>query len=254
MGSGCCRTSTATVGDVVESADAAGARPAGTPGAAAGVDGPDPAASLGPARVGSLSSAAPAALSLEEKDGTEVVSFTSSPPADSFDEQQGQRGGGEEVNFGSSGHLSQYENPQAGTPKAKVVVRPAMGATGAEKNKAPHTPIRMYSIKSEHALNELSHLDGRLSQIEVRVAELGETLRSGSLSGPEGFGKMKTELALLEAEAHRLESNGVDNVYTGELTSGKVPAKETKKSQLQRLETLFEQIEEIFSAIPKNEQ
>jgi len=109
----------------------------------------------------------------------------------------------------------------------------------------------MYSIKSEEALSQLFEIDHRLSHIERRVATLDRLVRGG-VAPAEGLGKLKTELALLEAEAHKLESNGVDNVYTGELVSGKMPAKETKKDQLQRLESLFAQIDEVFASLPKS--
>eukprot|EP00435_Cladocopium_sp_Y103_P001584 s2547_g1.t1 len=59
-------------------------------------------------------------------------------------------------------------------------------------------------------------------------------------------GQARTELAQLEAEAHKLECQGVDNVYTGDLDSGKAEAKDLKKALLARLETVLERIEETF--------
>lgn len=60
---------------------------------------------------------------------------------------------------------------------------------------------------------------------------------------------VKTELAALEAKAHKAETNGVDSVYTGELSSGKVDAKARKKDMIKRLEALFEAIERAFRDI-----
>mmetsp|Transcript_41698 Transcript_41698/g.107971 ORF Transcript_41698/g.107971 Transcript_41698/m.107971 type:complete len:215 (-) Transcript_41698:198-842(-) len=117
---------------------------------------------------------------------------------------------------------------------------------------------RLYSVNSEKALKQLGELEARLCAVEKRVGELNRQARSlleagrgGAPGSPTegGLGKIKTELALLEAEAHQLESSGVDNVYTSELNSGKSTAKERKKGQLGRLEALFEQIDEVFKAI-----
>lgn len=97
-------------------------------------------------------------------------------------------------------------------------------------------------------MSALSVLEARLKQIENRVAELDKLVRGPSLP-VHALAKAKTELALLEADAHKLESTGVDNIYTGELESGKASAKETKKEQLRRLEVLFSFIDEVFSHI-----
>jgi len=121
---------------------------------------------------------------------------------------------------------------------------------------AEGSPQRMYSFRSEAALGQLSQLGERLASLEVRVDELGNMVTSvregGGAQQAAELGQIKTELAQLEAEAHKLESNGVDNVYTGELNSGKVPAKDTKKFYLQRLEALFNKIEQTFKVISED--
>jgi len=112
---------------------------------------------------------------------------------------------------------------------------------------------RAYSVRSEEALNALLLTDNRLKTIEDRVAILEVNVKSPG-SQPNGFSKAKIELAQLEADAHKLESAGVDNIYTSELTSGKGPAKESKKEQLQRLEALFSRIDGIFRTISQNSE
>lgn len=109
---------------------------------------------------------------------------------------------------------------------------------------------RAYSVRSEEALNALLHTDCRLKTIEDRVAILEVNIKTAG-SHPNGVSKAKIELAQLEADAHKLESAGVDNIYTGELESGKAPAKESKKEQLRRLEALFNRIDDIFRAISR---
>jgi len=106
---------------------------------------------------------------------------------------------------------------------------------------------RLYSVRSEEALHQLGEIEGRLVFIENRVLEIAALVRNGIDAS--SLTKVKTELAFLEAEANKLESKGVDNVYTSELNSGKIPAKETKKEQLRRLEALFVQIEDVFQRI-----
>jgi len=155
-----------------------------------------------------------------------------------------------------------------GTPSLPGVVSPraaeaASGLRGAAEVRRPEAvdkpdavvvragvrpTSRSYSLKSEEALSALSHIAHRLKQIEDRVAELDESVRKPGCV----LTKAKTELAALEAEAGKLESCGVDSVYTGELLSGKDSAKETKKEQLRRLEALFKRIDEVFSAISQH--
>eukprot|EP00812_Abedinium_dasypus_P016104 NODE_9799_length_328_cov_6.923077.p3 GENE.NODE_9799_length_328_cov_6.923077~~NODE_9799_length_328_cov_6.923077.p3 ORF type:complete len:64 (-),score=23.14 NODE_9799_length_328_cov_6.923077:119-310(-) len=58
------------------------------------------------------------------------------------------------------------------------------------------------------------------------------------------------ETAALESEAKQLEGKGVDDVYTGELVSGRQDAKDTKRDMLKRFEMLFENVECIFRTLP----
>lgn len=119
-------------------------------------------------------------------------------------------------------------------PRPKVVKRSSQG------NLAPLT--RGFSLQSEEAMQRLSKLDESFVKIEQRVAEIEHLAKAGG----QGVEKMRTELALLEAEANKLESKGVDSVYTSELGTGQAAAKEAKKALLRRLEALFAQIEGIF--------
>jgi len=114
--------------------------------------------------------------------------------------------------------------------------------------RSSHAPCRAMSVRSQEAMSALTVLEARLKQIENRVAELDKLVRGPNLP-LNVLAKAKTELALIEADAHKLESSGVDNIYTGELESGKASAKETKKEQLRRLEVLFSFIDEVFSYI-----
>lgn len=109
-------------------------------------------------------------------------------------------------------------------------------------------PNRCMSIRSQEAMSALGQLESRLKRLEDRVAELDKLVRDANFPTA-NLGKAKTELAQMEADAHKLESSGVDNIYTSELTSGKDSAKETKKDQLRRLEALFNFIDNVFSYI-----
>jgi len=233
MGSGCCSAR----GAALELARSAGSRAVPAGGVAAAPEEQPPG--------GACRAAAAAA-----QDGTEVVSFTSSPSGLGLDEPHAAQPEG-------AGRLLLTDDPARAAapacgPQAKVVVRSGIGAAlgaAAGGDRRALAPVKKYSIRSEQALNDLSELDSRLSSIEGRVGELAARLQQKGRLRPEELGRMKTELAQLEAEAHKLESNGVDNVYTSELSSGRLPAKETKKCQLQRLEVLFERVDEIFASI-----
>lgn len=139
-----------------------------------------------------------------------------------------------------SAEASEAEVEVADQPQEKTVV------------KAPLRGKRCFSVKSENALTALNVIEVRLKQIEDRVAELDTFVRElGPHASSGSLAKPKSELAQLEADAHKLESTGVDNIYTSELESGKASAKETKKEQLRRLEVLFDRIDGVFGLMPK---
>jgi len=95
------------------------------------------------------------------------------------------------------------------------------------------------------ALTQLSGTMAELEQIGARVSELTAALQLEDTP----LGPVKTELASLEARLHRLEATGVDNVYTGDLHSGRDDAKCMKKAMLARFEALFDTLEKAFSRI-----
>mmetsp|Transcript_97003 Transcript_97003/g.274079 ORF Transcript_97003/g.274079 Transcript_97003/m.274079 type:complete len:127 (+) Transcript_97003:92-472(+) len=120
------------------------------------------------------------------------------------------------------------------TPKGAA----AFGAMGA----------RLSEI-SASALDQLSSVDEQLTSIEQRVKQIQDIVKKPQ--SKEELTSVKTELAQLESKAKQLETKGVDEVYTGELNSGKQVAKATKKDMLRRLEMLFTLVESIFADIKK---
>lgn len=120
--------------------------------------------------------------------------------------------------------------------------RPLRGAASAE---------RRHSVPSEEALVALAAIEVELSKIEARVSDIATSCLEGDLGQQPGAAK--TELALLEARAHKLETHGVDAVYTGALVSGQAEAKGRKRSLLLRLEGLFDDIEAGFRTLKKVE-
>eukprot|EP00929_Paragymnodinium_shiwhaense_P112304 TRINITY_DN80565_c0_g1_i1.p1 TRINITY_DN80565_c0_g1~~TRINITY_DN80565_c0_g1_i1.p1 ORF type:complete len:133 (+),score=50.64 TRINITY_DN80565_c0_g1_i1:91-489(+) len=126
---------------------------------------------------------------------------------------------------------------------AKAKQQAYAGASGAR-----------YSMPSEQALGSLASTEQQLESIESRVAEIDKlvcaAVRGGSGDAAQ-LSELKTELAQLESSAKQLETKGVDDVYTGELNSGKAEAKASKKDMLHRLEGLFSRCEEIFALIKK---
>lgn len=96
---------------------------------------------------------------------------------------------------------------------------------------------------------QLREVEAQVAQIAGRVSEL-----AGLCSEPEDQrGALRTELAALEAQAHKLECQGVDNVYTSELESGKADAKDLKKALLLRLEQIFKSIDDCFVRLKASE-
>jgi len=103
-----------------------------------------------------------------------------------------------------------------------------------------------YSTASTDSLNRLQRTNNELLAIESRVAEIGSAVPHCSISDAV---ELRKELAQLEARAKQLECKGVDDVYTSDLNSGKLAAKDGKKDMLQRLEALFSRLEQIFAEI-----
>lgn len=101
------------------------------------------------------------------------------------------------------------------------------------------------SLASDDAMRRLGELDVQLGIIEEGVARIDQARSSGKIT-TEDVGQTKMKLAQLEADAHKLETQGVDGIYTSSLVSGLTSAKQLKKGQLQRLEVLFQLIEDIF--------
>lgn len=163
-----------------------------------------------------------------------------------------------------------FGEARAGTPLAleeaaddyigDVPSGPELGAAIGEAAVAEASPAspsvrlpRIFSKTSADAMHELRLLEDQLAALESSVAAVDERVRGpGGVLDPVAAGKVKTELAQLESQAHKLESAGVDNIYTGDLASGKASVKEAKREQLRRLEALFTKIEGVFFALPKS--
>lgn len=108
---------------------------------------------------------------------------------------------------------------------------------------------RAYSLQSQEAIENLQRTEAELEGLERTADEVVEQLEAGTLT----VGQARTALATVEAQAHRLETDRVDGIYTSELVSGKVQAKTEKKEQLARLERLFARLEATFAGIGKAE-
>jgi len=105
-----------------------------------------------------------------------------------------------------------------------------------------------YSALSEKAINELAVTEQSLKDVEVRLAELSAAL--DTCSGPEQLFRIKTELAgEVEQRARAVEVEGLDDIKTGPLTSGKTSAYSTKKELMKRLDVVFVEIEMSFKRI-----
>lgn len=139
----------------------------------------------------------------------------------------------------------------AGLPSGTSTLRQKVAAKGVSPNRTaedgvlkrqPREVPRWYSVSSQGALAQLAAVEMEVLSVQHRVEELAAL----PLDTEEQRGQARTELAQLEAEAHKLECQGVDNVYTSDLDSGKAEAKDLKKALLSRIETVLERIEETF--------
>mmetsp|Transcript_9524 Transcript_9524/g.22796 ORF Transcript_9524/g.22796 Transcript_9524/m.22796 type:complete len:217 (-) Transcript_9524:156-806(-) len=109
----------------------------------------------------------------------------------------------------------------------------------------PREVPRWYSVQSQGALSQLAAVEVEVHSVQLRVEELAAM----PLDSEEQRGAVRAELAQLEAQAHKLECQGVDNVYTNDLDSGKADAKDLKKALLARLENVLELVERTFQRL-----
>jgi hypothetical protein len=148
---------------------------------------------------------------------------------------------------GTSGGASSSSGARLASSAPLIGARPKMVARSASHDANSNKITRRLSVQSEDAMNQLAELDVQLRSIEQQVAQISS--RSLEAASPESVGQMRTALAQLEADANKLETKGVDNIYTSMLSSGQEYAKEAKKAQLRRLESLFALIESIFQRL-----
>mmetsp|Transcript_6173 Transcript_6173/g.17836 ORF Transcript_6173/g.17836 Transcript_6173/m.17836 type:complete len:136 (-) Transcript_6173:111-518(-) len=113
------------------------------------------------------------------------------------------------------------------------------------KHEVPYRPqfvsSARFSTASAEAVDKLACVNEELTGIEQRVRQI-----LAELPTSQSPADLKTELAQLESKAKQLETTGIDDVYTGELNSGKQVAKQSKKDMLARLEVLFATVDETF--------
>lgn len=105
------------------------------------------------------------------------------------------------------------------------------------------------SLLSEEAMEALMRIQKELGDLEARAEDVVARLQGSLITA----GQARTELAQVEAAAHKVECDKVDSIYTSELNSGKDMAKTEKKQQLGRLERLFERLEALFKWIKEVE-
>lgn len=136
----------------------------------------------------------------------------------------------------------QVQEPLAACPEAFVPLK----TIHRSPNSGTKELSRKLSLPSEEAMRRLGELDASLVDVEQRVEQLSRLAAEPAKLAAESVGKIRAALAQLEAEANKLETKGVDSIYTSELKSGQVSAKECKKSQLRRLERIFGVIDDVF--------
>mmetsp|Transcript_124639 Transcript_124639/g.202699 ORF Transcript_124639/g.202699 Transcript_124639/m.202699 type:complete len:300 (-) Transcript_124639:167-1066(-) len=130
-------------------------------------------------------------------------------------------------------------NAQAGAPSAPSAAKEKV------VNRDPRNVHRAMSVLSQEAMDALLRTQLELGGLEAKAEEVAARLQRHELTP----GQARTELAQVEAAAHKVECDKVDSIYTSELQSGKDMAKTEKKEQLGRLERLFERLEVLFKWI-----
>lgn len=135
-------------------------------------------------------------------------------------------------------------NAYVSSPRFDEVKPVCREEVAAPSQRAPRSTAQRLSYPSEQALGQLEDTNNDLTDIEIRVEEISSDL-------PDAYAKdifvLKAELAQLETKAKQLETKGIDDVYTGELQSGKQMAKHAKKDMLLRFEQLYTRVDDVFA-------
>eukprot|EP00401_Gymnodinium_catenatum_P080261 CAMPEP_0117582736 /NCGR_PEP_ID=MMETSP0784-20121206/66601_1 /TAXON_ID=39447 /ORGANISM="" /LENGTH=144 /DNA_ID=CAMNT_0005383297 /DNA_START=115 /DNA_END=549 /DNA_ORIENTATION=+ len=119
---------------------------------------------------------------------------------------------------------------------------PAMHARTVPVLEAPDRVQRTYSVLSREAMKKLEACSSELGALSAEAEEIGRQFHDGAISA----GQARTALSQVEARANKLETDGVDAIYTSELTSGKEHVKTGKREQIAELGQLFSRLEELF--------
>ncbi|KAF4671712.1 putative enoyl CoA hydratase [Perkinsus chesapeaki] len=126
--------------------------------------------------------------------------------------------------------------------KHNAVWNQAMILSSKDMAATINRPERAMSVLSQQTCGALELLSEQLIGIEKEVHKVETDLRSGELT-PE---RAQHVLAQIEAGLDKLQFNGIDEIETGNLHSGKETAKHFRKELVKRAESLSQRIESIF--------
>lgn len=129
-------------------------------------------------------------------------------------------------------------------PEAVPEAAPAASLESAEDGVGSSLDWTLLSSASKISIGKLSATNAELQQMEARVEQLAAAMQACICA--KELGTLKTHLAQLESRAKQLETTGVDDVYTGDLHSGQLLAKQAKKDMLRRFDALFVRVEYVF--------
>mmetsp|Transcript_45632 Transcript_45632/g.80249 ORF Transcript_45632/g.80249 Transcript_45632/m.80249 type:complete len:206 (+) Transcript_45632:58-675(+) len=182
---------------------------------------------------------APSASSAGQQDAVEVIAPNegSGKKAIAPDEGSGKK----DVAPPVSGHTETLAPPE----------QPAGNASHAKDQAGFAKGRGRFSMASEDSINKLQKTNEDLTQMETRINEIADLVGTSQV---DALGALKSELAQLESKAKQLEGTGVDDIYTGDLHSGKDSAKDLKRNMLRRFEALYEKVDTIFAEIKKAQQ
>lgn len=115
----------------------------------------------------------------------------------------------------------------------------------------PNTPSRVprFSSPSGEAIRILANAGRKLEELEQQFDMLSVKWANGNTPAA----LIKKQLAELEAQAKRLETDSVDGVSLVQLNSGRQVAKSLRKRELFRLEQMFANIDDFFTTVSEHE-
>ena len=125
-----------------------------------------------------------------------------------------------------------------------------MSSESATSGARPRKVARRYSIESDKRIDQLILLSKKVDTIEQKIEGFQKAVNEGTASGAQ-LSVIQDALAQLYGNLEKLQFNEIDAVVTGDLTSGRVDAKQRRKALSKRTSQMLSEVERLVKEIKR---